>query len=127
MLSSPVDRMSAIILAKSIVNRREVLALRGEIETYVNRLASYRLFSVGELAEIADLSEYRVRKSCPSDTLLRARSGVAPRHLESLLRMVDNPTFSRTHARRLVEDGATPAAMARITGHPESSLRRWAR
>lgn len=119
--------MSAVILAKTITDRQSFLHMRGEVEAYVGRLASYRLFSVGEMAQIADISEYRVRKSANPDILLRAKSGILPRHLDHVLRMIDNPTFSKIHVKALVEDGATLAALSRVTGQPETSLRRWAR
>lgn len=119
--------MSAVILAKTIWDRRSFLQMRGEIDSYVGRLAGYRLFSVGEMALIAEISEYRVRKSANPATMLRAKSGVQPRHLDHLLRMIEDPTFSKIHVKSLVNDGATLAALARVTGQPETSLRRWAR
>lgn len=119
--------MSAVILAQSIYNRREYLELRGEIGTYVDRLASYRIFSIGEIASIAGISEYRVRRFIDPDHLIRVKSGVHPRHLEFLLRMIDNSTFSRVHVKMLVMDGATLSGLSRVTGQSESSLRRWAR
>ena len=125
-MSSSLDRMNAIILAKSLYERREYLALNGEIHESLVRLASYRLFSVGELAEITNLSEYRVRKSTGPDVLIRAKSGIEPRHLDDLLRMIDNRAFAKLHTKRLVEGGATIAALSRVTGLNESSLRRWA-
>lgn len=125
--SDPVERMSAIILAKSIVDRREVLTLRGGISAYLAQLSEYGLFTVGEMAEFANVSEYQVRKASESGTLLRAKSGVHTRHLDFLLRMVDNNKFSRIHTKGLVDDGATVQALSRVTGHAVSSLKRWSK
>ena len=125
-MSSSLDRMNAVILAKSLYDRRDYLVASGEMHENLLRLAGYRLFSVGELASFTDMSEYRVRKSVGPEALLRAKSGVQPRHLDFLLRMIDNRTFARIHTKRLVGDGATVAALSRVTGLPESSLRRWA-
>lgn len=118
--------MNAVIHALSLYEKREILKLSGQVGQYVIRLAEYRLFSVGEIAEISGLSEYRVRKSANPDILIRARTGVYARHLQHLLRMIDNKEFCKIHTKRLVEDGATIAALSRVTGQPESSLRRWA-
>lgn len=119
--------MSAVILAQSIYDRREVLRLNGDLHREVGRLVSLRLFSVGEISEISGLSEYLVRKTTPPEDLLRAKSGVKPGHLEFLLRMIGNPSFAKRHTPRLIKDGATLAALSRVTGLPESSLRRWTR
>jgi len=118
--------MNAVILAMSLYEKREILKLSGEAGHSVLRLAQYRLFSVGELAEISGLSEYRVRKSANPDVLIRARTGVYPRHLQHLLRMIGNRDFAKIHTKALVKDGATIAALSRVTGHAENSLRRWA-
>ena len=124
---SNVDRMSAILLAKSIVDRRTVLALSGGIAGYIDRLSQFKMFSVGEIADISGLSEYQVRRASAPDVHIRAKSGISPRHLDHALRMVGNAEFSRLHVKSLLEDGATVAALARVTGQPERSLRRWAR
>lgn len=126
-MSSELDRMSAIMLAKSIVDRSLVLAMRGELGSYVDRLARFKLFSVGELSEISGLSEYQVRRATDSNCLVRARSGISPRHLDHAMRMVGDAKFSRLHIKSLVDDGATESALARVTGQSERSLRRWAR
>lgn len=96
------------------------------IKEYVTRLADYKLFAVSELAMFSSLSEYKVRSYVPAGALIRAKFGVYPRHLDHLMRMVDNPEFSRIHAKTLVEDGATVAGLARVSGESESNLRRWA-
>ncbi len=123
----PIDRMNAIILAKSIQDRGVVLALQGGLGPYVARLASYRIFAMGELQDISGLSEYQIRRAVAPDTVIKARSGVSSRHLDHLLRMVDDKNFTKLHIKHLLEDGATIAAVARITGRSENSLRRWAR
>lgn len=124
---SETDRLSAVILAKTVWDRREVLSLRGSMENYVARLAAYQMFSVGEIAEIAGISEYKVRQYADEKDLVRVKSGVAPNHLDFLLRMVGNPTFAKIHTPTLLANGATVSALARVTGQSESSLRRWAK
>lgn len=125
--SSPVDRMSAVILAKSIYTNRSLLDMRDEIAAYVRRLYKYKLFTIGEISEIADISEYKVRQAISGEEEFKAKSGVKGRHLDHLVRMVGSPSFARLHIKSLIKDGATIAAISRVTGIPESSLRRWAR
>ena len=117
--------MSAILLAKSIVDRRDLLDLRGELGPYVARLANTRVFSVGEMADFSGMSAYQVRSHVAKDVLTPARSGIRKNHLDFVLRMVDNPGFAKIYAKRLLKDGATVSALARVTGHSERSLRRW--
>lgn len=123
--SSEIDRMNAIILAKTISDRKDLLSIKGELETYTARLASYQMFSVGELSEISGLSEYQIRRSVSPARLISARSGVNPRHLDHLLRMIGDASFSKIHIKHLIDDGATFSAVSHITGMAESSLRRW--
>lgn len=60
---SPVDRMSAVILAKTIASTRTLLDMKGELTGYIRRLYKYRLFTVSEICELAGVSEYTVRKA----------------------------------------------------------------
>lgn len=120
------DRLNAVLLAKSIYHRREVLDFSGEIDGYLDRLSRYGMFSVGELADLSGLSEYRIKKMSPPLVLFNARRGVFPSHLDYLVRMVDNPDFCKMHIGTLLESGATPSGVSRITGYNERTLRRWA-
>lgn len=54
---SPVDRMSAVILAKTIASTRTLLDLKGELPGYIRRLYKYRLFTVNEICELASVSK----------------------------------------------------------------------
>lgn len=125
MALSDVDRVSAIILAKSIVSNRALLDMRNETDGYVRRLYKYGIFTASEIAEFAGLTEYGIRHAISGLGEFRAKSGVSAKHLDHLVRMVGAPDFAKLHTRLLVESGATYAALARVTGLPESSLRRW--
>lgn len=124
---SKVDRMSALLLAKSIIDRQEMLQMRGLLETYVSRLSRAEVFSLGELSDISGMSEYKIKQAIRPRFVIRARSGIYRRHIDHLIRMVGDTSFARIHTKSLVEDGATTSALARVTGLSESSLRRWAR
>lgn len=123
---SQLDRMSAIMLAKTIATGSEMLAIKGEIGSYLRRLHRYKLFTVTELAEIAELSEYKVKQYIIGEEQFVARTGVRVRHLDHLLRMVGSRKFAKIHVKALIEDGATIAGLSRVSGISESSLRRWA-
>lgn len=127
MASSQVNRISGVILARTIANTHEILEMKGDLNTYVRRLHNYKLFTVSELAEISGISEYLVRQAIRGEEEFRARSGVAVRHLDHLIRMVGSHDFAKKHTKALVKDGATIAALSRVSGISESSLRRWAR
>lgn len=127
MVLSQVDRMSAVILAKTIANTHSLLDMKGDLAAYIRRLYKYRLFTVGEISEIAGVSEYMVHQAIYGEEEFRARSGVKPRHLDHLIRMVGSHSFARLHTKSLIDDGATFSALSRVTGISESSLRRYAR
>lgn len=124
---SPVDRMSAVILAKTIASTRTLLDMKGELPGYIRRLYKYRLFTVAEICELADVSEYIVRKAIAGEEEFRAKSGIKPRHLDHIIRMIGSHAFAKLHIKSLLKDGATIASLSRVTGISESSLRRWAR
>lgn len=119
------DRMSALMLALSINNRHEALDLSGELPDYVHRLNTAQIFSVGEIAEIARVSEYQVRKMIPPSSPLKARSSIKPQHLQHLIRMVGDPAFSQLHVQSLIDTGATVEALSRVTGFSPTTIRRW--
>lgn len=127
MLLSPIDRMSAVILAKTITSSSALLDMKNELPAYIRRLYKYRLFTVGEICDFAKVSEYVVRKAIAGEEEFRARSGIKPSHLDHIIRMIGSPAFARLHTKALIQDGATISSLARVTGLPESSLRRWAR
>lgn len=124
--SSQVDRMSAVILAKTITTTHALLDMKGDLTGYIRRLYKYRIFTVAEISDIAKISEYRVRQAISGEEEFRARSGVKARHLDHLIRMIGSTEFAKLHTKALVEDGATIAAISRVSGISESSLRRWA-
>lgn len=124
---SPVDRMSAVILAKTIATNHTLLDMKGELQGYVRRLYKYGLFTVAEIGEMANVSEYIIRKAIAGEEEFRAKAGVKPRHLDHLIRMIGSPAFAKLHVKSLLDDGATISALVRVTGISESSLRRWAR
>lgn len=124
---SPVDRMSAVILAKTIATTHTLLDMKGELQGYVRRLYKYGLFTVAEIGEMANVSEYIIRKAIAGEEEFRAKAGVKPRHLDHLIRMIGSPAFAKLHVRSLLDDGATISALVRVTGISESSLRRWSR
>lgn len=124
---SPVDRMSAVILAKTIASTRTLLDMKGELTGYIRRLYKYRLFTVSEICELAGVTEYAVRKAIAGEEEFRAKSGIKPSHLDHIIRMIGSPTFAKLHIKTLLKDGATIASLSRVTGISESSLRRWAR
>lgn len=124
---SPVDRMSAVILAKTIATTHTLLDMKGELQGYVRRLYKYGIFTVAEIGEMANVSEYIIRKAIAGEEEFRAKAGVKPRHLDHLIRMIGSPAFAKLHVRSLLDDGATISALVRVTGISESSLRRWAR
>lgn len=127
MLLSPVDRMSAVILAKTIATNHSLLDMKGDLQGYTRRLYKYKLFTVSEISEISGVSEYIVRKAIAGEEEFRAKAGVKPRHLDHLIRMIGSPAFAKLHVKFLVEDGATISALSRVTGLAESSLHRWLR
>lgn len=127
MLLSPVDRMSAVILAKTIASSHTLLDIKGELQGYIRRLYKYGLFTVAEIGDIANVSEYVVRKAIAGEEEFRAKAGVKPRHLDHLIRMIGTPAFARLHVKSLLNDGATISALSRVTGIPKTSLNRWAR
>lgn len=123
---SQVDRMSALILAKTISTSNVLLDVMGELPGYLRRLHSYKLFTVIEIGDIANRSEYAVRKAITGEEEFRARTGIKARHLDHLIRMVGSPAFAKLHTKSLIADGATIAGLARVSGLSETSLRRWA-
>ena len=125
--SSQIDRMSAVILAKTIANNSMMLDSKGELADYVRRLYRYKLFTVSEIAEISDISEYKVRQALVGEPEFRARSGVYSRHLDHLIRMIGSHDFAKLHVKALVEDNATISGLSRVSGISESNLRRWVR
>lgn len=125
MLLSQVDRMSALILAKSIYTNNMMLSIRGELESRIVRLSDYHMFSMGELADFSHTSIYKVKKIIPANNHTTYRSGVLGRHLDDLIRMVADAKFGRRHIDRLLEEGATPDAIARIIGVPPRTVRGW--
>lgn len=125
MAISQLDRVSGIMLARTIASTNEILELKGDLPAYVRRLHSYKLFTVGELSEISGMSEHKVRQCLRGTEQFRARSGIKPRHLDHLIRMVGSHDFARLHIKSLVKDGATIAGLARVSGISESTLRRW--
>ena len=50
MVLSQVDRMSAVILAKTIANTHSLLDMKGDLAAYIRRLYKYRLFTAGEIS-----------------------------------------------------------------------------
>lgn len=124
---SPVDRMSAAMLAKTITTNCTLLDMKGELPAYIRRLYRYGLFTVKEIAEFSNSSEYTVRKAISGEVPNRSKSGIQTRHLDHIIRMIASPHFAKQHIRSLLDDGATIGSLARVTGHSESSLRRWAK
>lgn len=122
-----LDRMSAVMLAKTIASNRSILDLKDELYPYVRRLYRMKIFSQGEIAEFAQLSKYRMNRALAGEEEFIAKTGVATRHLDHLIRMIGTPEFAKLHIKSLIEDGATYAAIYRITDIPESTLRRWVR
>ena len=122
-----LERMSAVMLAKTIATSRAMLDIKDESSGYVRRLYKYGIFTVQEVAEIAEMSEYKVRQAISGEEELRAKSGVYTKHLDHVLRMIDSHSFGRKHIKSLVDEGATIGAVSRVTGIPESTLRRWVR
>lgn len=124
---SNIERVTAIMLALTIVRQREFLELTNGMGKEVIRLNDYGLFTVSELSEIANISRYRVSTLLKDKQVVRARSGIKFNHLDHLVRMVGPNKFARRHIKSLVEEGSTFSAIARVTGVSESSLRRWAK
>lgn len=123
----PLDRMTAIILAKTICDKHDLLDLTGELDSYIQRLFRYRLFTVAEISAFANISEYRVRKALIGEPAFTARSGIQARHLDHIIRMIGSNDFAKAHIHRLLEDGATTGSLARVTGISDRNLRRWAK
>ena len=124
---SPVDRMSAVILAKTIASNHTLLDMKGDLPAYIRRLYKYRMFTVAEICDFANVSEYKVRKAIEGEEEFSAKAGIQIRHLDHLIRMIGSPAFAKLHIKSLLEDGATIASIARVADIPESSLRRWAK
>lgn len=126
MTLEPVERMSAILLAKAIAANSAVLDVKGELPGCLRRLYEYGIFTVSEISDIANVSEYQVRQAISGKDEVKGRGGVGARHLDHIVRMVGDPEFAKKHTRFLVKDGATTSALARVTGLPRSSIGRWA-
>ena len=124
---SPTDRISALMLAKTIDREYEMLTIKGEIEGYLLRLNKYQILSVGEIAELARMSEYKVKKIISMENRPRNRSGVRPRHFDHLIRMIGDREFAKLHYKHLMNEGVAIAAMSRVTGIPTSTFYRWER
>ena len=124
---SPVDRMSAVILAKTIASTRTLLDMKGDLPAYIRRLYRYKMFTVSEICDFANVSEYKVRKAIEGEEEFTAKAGIQIRHLDHLIRMIGSPAFAKLHIKSLIEDGATIASISRVTGISETSLRRWAK
>ena len=124
---SPVERMSAVILAKTIASNHTLLDMKGDLPAYIRRLYKYRMFTVAEICDFAKVSEYKVRKAIEGEEEFSAKAGIQIRHLDHLIRMIGSPAFAKLHIKSLLEDGATIASIARVADIPESSLRRWAK
>lgn len=121
-----IDRMNMLILAKTVFMNRTLYQASGEVTHYLKRLNNYQVFTVGELAAISGTSPYKVRKAIGTEEL-KGRSGINPRHLDHLIRMVGSVKFTELHIRSLLDDGATFAALSRVTGYSERRLRRMER
>lgn len=117
--------MSAVILAKTIATTNALLDIKQELPSYIRRLYRYQLFTVAEISDIANISEYKVRQAIVGEEEFTAKSGIKVRHLDHLLRMIASPEFAKLHIKSLIDDEATIASISRVTDIPESSLRRW--
>lgn len=124
---SPVDRMSAVILAKSIVSTRALLEMKNELPAYVRRLYKYRMFTVSEICDFSGMTEYAVRKAIAGEPEFRAKPGIKSSHLDHIVRMVGSNQFAKLHTKSLIKDGATIASLSRVTGISETTLRRYER
>lgn len=127
MILSQLDRVNIVMLAKTIYTSSSLLQATEDINTYLKRLNRYQLFTVGELAELSNCTPYKVRQALDGDKELRARSGIKPRHLDHIIRMIGSDDFTKKHIKSLIKDGATFASLSRVIGIPESNLRRWER
>lgn len=125
MVLNQVDRLTAVMLAHNIYYNRTLLELSGELNSSIKRLYKYKLFTIGEISEFANVSEYLIKRMVRGEEGLRARSGIYGRHLDHIVRMIDSPAFTKKHIKSLIKSGATFAALARVSGISESSLRRW--
>lgn len=121
----PIDRMNCVLLARTIAQDRVMLEVREELTEYIRRLNEYKVFTVNEIANFTKLTSYRVRKLIQGQEEVRARSGVEAKHLDHIVWMISSPDFSKQHIKSLYDEGATLAAVARVTGHSETTLRRW--
>lgn len=124
---SQTDRISALILAKNINNKAQLFDMRGDLGDYVRRLNETEMFSIGELAEISKLSEWKIRKLIPKESRIVSHSGVKPRHIDHLIRMIVSKDFARKHLPYLIKEDVPLGAISRITGISKRTLENWRR
>ena len=122
---SPVDRMSAIMLAQTIHNNCTMLDIKGDLPNYLRRLNSYGIFTVEELVAMSRLSEKEVRKILKEQTTVPARTFFSPSHLDHAVQMTASKSFAQKHVKSVANTGTDPRAIARVTGYTERSVRRW--
>lgn len=122
-----VERMSAVMLARTVASNAALYEVTNELGKYIQKLNSYGIYTVAEISEFTEISEYRVRKYLLGAEEIRAKSGVLTRHLDHYLRMIGAPDFTKKHLPTLLSDGVGISTIARITGHSQTTLRRWVR
>lgn len=122
---SPVDRMSAIMLAQTIHNTYAMLDMKGDLPDYLRRLNSYGIFTVPELTAMSRLEEDKVRKILKGSPTVPARTYFSPSHLDHAVNMVASRSFAQKHVKSVAATGTDPVAIARVVGYPSASVRRW--
>lgn len=125
MAISKSERLDALLFAKVVAASNMRMAMEGDLHAAIRKLNNYRLFTAQEIAWLSNTLEVRVRRICEGLTPIRARSCIKAGHMDDLIRMAVSPEYTQKHIRRLLEAGATVAAIARITGHSRTSLYRW--
>ena len=125
---SQVDRLSALLLARTISNSHASMDFRGELDRNLRRLYSYKVFALSEIAEMSNLSVHQVKQRIrwSKDDEFSPRGGVAVRHLDHLTLMVADKEFAKNNFIALEEDGASRSALARVLGVSHRTLTRWA-
>lgn len=91
------------------------------------RLNAYGVLSLASIGSVIGISAYRVEKAIVGQARPEVRGNLNPAHLSMLLYLRSLGKPNRAWIRQLVNEGTSLITISRLTGIPESTLRRYKR